>query len=81
MHDIIHPTSESLRLGWQSSGPRARRKPAAGSGWEAAFSLSLVRPPSTRIESLPNQRTEARTGCNVLNRMTYFGMPTSVRIR
>jgi hypothetical protein len=31
--------------------------------------------------TLPNQRTEAKIGCNVLNRMTALGMPASVRIR
>jgi hypothetical protein len=31
--------------------------------------------------TLPNQRTEAKIGCNVLNRMTTLGMPTTVRIR
>ena len=30
---------------------------------------------------LPNQRTEAKIGCNVLNRMTGLGMPASARIR
>ena len=30
---------------------------------------------------LPNQRTEAKIGCNVLNRMTTLGMPATVRIR
>ena len=30
--------------------------------------------------TLPNQRTEAQIGCNVLNRMTGLGMPTSVRV-
>jgi hypothetical protein len=30
---------------------------------------------------LPNQRTEAKVGCNVLNRMTGLGMPVSARIR
>jgi hypothetical protein len=29
----------------------------------------------------PNQRTEAKIGCNVLNRMTSLGMPISVRIK
>jgi hypothetical protein len=28
--------------------------------------------------TLPNQKTEARTGCAVLNRMTSLGMPVSV---
>jgi hypothetical protein len=31
--------------------------------------------------TLPNQRTEAKIGCNVLNRLTALGMPASVRIR
>ena len=31
--------------------------------------------------TLPNQRTEAKIGCNVLNRMTRLGMPVSARIR
>ena len=30
---------------------------------------------------LPNQRTEPKPGCNVLNRMTGLGMPVSDRIR
>jgi hypothetical protein len=29
----------------------------------------------------PNQWTEAKIGCNVLNRMTRLGMPASVRVR
>jgi hypothetical protein len=31
--------------------------------------------------TMPNQRTEAKIGCNVLNRMTTLGMPATVRIR
>ena len=31
--------------------------------------------------TLPNQKTEAKIGCNVLNRMTTLGMPATVRIR
>jgi Transposase DDE domain len=30
--------------------------------------------------TLPNQRTEALIGCNILNRMAGLGMPTSVRV-
>jgi hypothetical protein len=30
--------------------------------------------------NLPNQRTEAKIGCSVLNRMTALGMPASARI-
>jgi hypothetical protein len=31
--------------------------------------------------TLPNQLTEAKIGCNVLNRVTDLGMPVSVRIK
>jgi len=31
--------------------------------------------------TLPNQQTEAKIGCNVLNQMTMLGMPATVRIR
>ena len=34
-----------------------------------------------RARTLPNQRTEAKIGCSVLNRMTTLGMPATVRIR
>jgi hypothetical protein len=34
-----------------------------------------------RTRTLPNQRTEAKIGCSVLNRMTRLGMPISVRIK
>jgi hypothetical protein len=31
--------------------------------------------------TLPNQKTEAKIGCNVLNRMTNLAMPVSVRVK
>ena len=31
--------------------------------------------------TLPNHQTEAKIGCNVLNRMTTLGMPATIRIR
>jgi hypothetical protein len=31
--------------------------------------------------NLPNQKTEAKIGCNVLSRMTSPGMAVSVRIK
>jgi hypothetical protein len=34
-----------------------------------------------RARTLPKQRTEAKIGYNVLNRMARFGMPISTRIR
>jgi len=34
-----------------------------------------------QARTLSKQRTEAKIGCNVLNRMTSSGMPISVRLR
>jgi transposase len=34
-----------------------------------------------RARTLPNQQTEAKIGCNVLNRMTALGMPATVLVR
>jgi hypothetical protein len=33
-----------------------------------------------RARSLPGQKTEARMGCVVINRMTQLGMPLSCRV-
>jgi hypothetical protein len=32
------------------------------------------------VRTLPDQRTEAKIGCGVLNRMTALGMPASTRV-
>jgi hypothetical protein len=34
-----------------------------------------------QARTLPSQRTEAKIGCNVLNRMTGLGMPAPARVR
>jgi hypothetical protein len=34
-----------------------------------------------QARTLPNQRTEAKIGCNMLNRITGFGMTASARVR
>jgi hypothetical protein len=34
-----------------------------------------------RLHARTNQRTEAKIGCNVLNRMTGLGVPPSTRVR
>jgi hypothetical protein len=34
-----------------------------------------------RVRTLPNQQTESKICCNVLNWMTALGMSASVRIR
>jgi hypothetical protein len=36
---------------------------------------------SLHARSLPNQRTEAKIACNILNRMTSLGVPVSVRVK
>jgi hypothetical protein len=36
---------------------------------------------SLQARTLPNQQTEPKIGCNVLNRMTNLGMPVSVGIK
>ena len=43
----------------------------------------LVKLNSRRLHArtLPNQQTEAKIGCNVLNRMASLGMPISIRIK
>jgi hypothetical protein len=44
-------------------------------GWQRCSGRRL------RARTLPNQRTEAKIGCGVLNRMTALGMPASARIK
>ena len=34
-----------------------------------------------QARTLPKHRAEIKIGCNVVNRMTRFGMPISTRIR
>ena len=55
------------RIGWQRSSPQCIDTKQSSVG---VFTPGL----------LPNQRAEAKIGCNVLNRMTRLGMPVSVRI-
>jgi transposase len=64
------------RMGWQ------RR---SGYNWRSLVETAMYRYKTIigrRLHAriLPNQRTEAKIGCNVLNRMTGLGMPASVRV-
>ena len=64
------------RLGWQKAVGYGRRSLA-----ETAISrYKTVIGRSLRARTLPAQKTEARVGCSVLNRMTRLGMPVSQRI-
>jgi transposase len=64
------------RIGWQRSSGYNRRSLAETAMYR--YKTIIGRRLHARI--LPNQGTEARVGCNVLNRMTGLGMPVSVRI-
>jgi hypothetical protein len=67
---------ERGRLGWQRAVGYGRRS----LGETAMFRYKALVGPSLRARSLPAQKTEARVGCTVLNRMTGLGMPVSQRI-
>jgi len=63
------------RLGWQKAVGYGRRS----LGETAMFRYKAIIGPGLRARSLPAQKTEARAGCAVLNRMTRLGMPISQR--
>jgi Transposase DDE domain len=65
------------RMGWQRRSGYNRRSLVE----TAVYRYKTIINRRLQARTLPNQRTEARIGCSVLNRMTYLGMPTSVRIR
>ena len=65
------------RMGWQRRSGYNRR----GLVETAIYRYKTIINRRLQARTLPNQRTEATIGCNVLNQMTYLGMPTSVRIR
>jgi hypothetical protein len=69
--------TESGRMSWQRSSGYNRRSLVE----TAMFRYKTIIGRRLRARILPNQRTEAKLGCNVLNRMTGLGMPISIRIR
>ena len=64
------------RMNWQRSSGYNRRSLAE----TGVYRYKNIIGRRLRARTLPNQRTEAKIGCNVLNRMTGLGMPVSVRI-
>jgi len=64
------------RIGWQR-GSGYNRRSLAETG---VYRYKTIIGRRLHARTLPNQRTEAKIGCNVLNRMTRLGMPVSVRI-
>ena len=65
------------RMNWQR-GSGYNRRSLAETG---VYRYKTIIGRRLRARTLPNQRTEAKIGCNVLNRMTGLGMPISVRAR
>jgi len=64
------------RLGWQRAVGYGRRSHAE----TTMFRCKAIIGSSLRARSLPAQKTEAKAGCLVLNRMTRLGMPVSQRV-
>ena len=65
------------RMGWQRRSGYNRRSLVE----TAMYRYKTVVGRQLHARTLPNQRTEAKIGCNVLNRITTLGMPAPVRIR
>jgi hypothetical protein len=41
--------------------------------------IQKINGPHLHARALPNQRTEANIGCNVLNQMTNLGIPSLIK--
>ncbi|HEX8092688.1 IS5 family transposase, partial [Jatrophihabitans sp.] len=63
------------RMGWQRAVGYGRRS----LGETAVFRYKAIIGRRLRARTLPGQKTEAKVGCSVLNRMTRLGMPVSQR--
>src|SRR5918912_3979150 len=72
----IQTIRDKGRLGWQTAVGYGRR----ALGETDMFRYKTVIGPGLRARTLPAQKTEARVGCSVLNRMTRLGMPVSQRV-
>jgi hypothetical protein len=69
--------AEHGRINWQRGSGYGRRSLVE----TAMYRYKTIIGRRLRARTLPNQQTEAKVGCNVLNRMTRLGMPISVRIK
>jgi len=58
------------RIGWQRSSGYCRRSLVE----TAMYRYKTIIGRRLHARTLPNQKTEAKIGCNVLNRMTSLGM-------
>jgi transposase len=73
----IKVIQEHSRRGWQRQTGYGRRSLVE----TAIFRYKTIIGKSLHARTLSNQRTEAKIGCKILNRMTSLGMPVSVRIK
>ena len=64
------------RMGWQRRSGDSRRSLVE----TAVYRYKTIIGRRLHARTLPNQRTEAKIGCNVHNRMTWLGMPAAVRV-
>jgi transposase len=64
------------RINWQRRSGYNRRSLAE----TGVYRYKTIIGRRLHARTLPNQRTEAKIGCNVLNRMTGLGLPISVRV-
>jgi hypothetical protein len=65
------------RIGWQRRSGYNRRSLAE----TAMYRYKTIVGRRLHARTLPNQRVEAKIGCNMLNRMMGLGMPASARVR
>ena len=68
--------AEHGRIAWQRSSGYSRRSLVETAMYR--YKTIIGRRLHARI--LPSQRTEAKIACNVVNRMTWLGMPVTVRV-
>ena len=65
------------RIGWQRSSGYGRRSLVE----TAMYRYKTVIGRRLHARTLPNQNTEDKIGCNVLNRMTRLAITNSIRIK
>ena len=73
----LHSIGQHGRLGWQRRSGYGRRSLVE----TAMYRYKTIIGRRLHARTLPNQQTEAKIGCNVLNRMASLGMPISIRIK
>lgn len=73
----LRTIAEHGRIGWQRRSGYCRRSLVE----TAMYRYKTIIGRRLHARTLPNQRTEAKIGCNILNRMTSLGMPVSVRVK